>query len=584
MQTDKQNSSIDSIEQKEHIDYDDLHRLHLDTYPDIALTRFLNVDYVHLKTAEGGDLYVTRHGLPFLEFLRPENWYSRKWFKANRQRLQGTSTVYKVISREIDGKSLELVVKWSRVGQDVPLETKIIEDVLNAEFNSPFEEFSLVEELRSSNGGLMNNPIMLQKPLAIYAPPEKLQLWQTGRSRHKIMSKIAKHSGVVLDILRQYILIYKWVRGIDAVEANEQRALTVSELESFTKKVIGDLRTKGYRVLDQKPAHFIVRLRPDGTMMRPRRKPSIPYTLIDFELLERTPEYETKVKATRRRQYLQKQRDRFQKKTYRQWPQHLHTANIMGVDYVSGPTESTNGMLWVVGNDPDLFDYFQPERWRKTPRTTLSPTDEVYYTKTKDNINIVWKVSKVGEKPAPERYKRMQKIIQHGYNSPFEEFSLAFQLSGQGLPTVYPRAIYMTGTHSDGADITDDSRFESHSSLLTPEGRPILRKDHDYITVWGFWNGLDESLAEHDGEYVTGINALNAFRRGLITEDEYLKLMRQVRDLLGRRFSVEDLALKGNHVLLSLTSGGRLIRNKKQKLEIRYCNFEMIKRREQRSQ
>ena len=33
----------------------------------------LGVDYIHLKTADGGDLYLTRFGLPFWKNLLPEN-------------------------------------------------------------------------------------------------------------------------------------------------------------------------------------------------------------------------------------------------------------------------------------------------------------------------------------------------------------------------------------------------------------------------------------------------------------------------------------------------------------------------------
>jgi hypothetical protein len=62
----------------------------------------LGVDYIHLKTADGGDLYLTRFGLPFWRSLLPENWYAREWFEPHRQRLEGTSTVYKVPTRPVD--------------------------------------------------------------------------------------------------------------------------------------------------------------------------------------------------------------------------------------------------------------------------------------------------------------------------------------------------------------------------------------------------------------------------------------------------------------------------------------------------
>ncbi len=551
----------------------DLKKLGLDHYPDIALTRFLNVDYVHAKTGDGGDLYITRHGLPFMRHMHPENWYTGKWFRDNREKLAGTSTIYKVTTRPVGGKPAELVVKWCRVGQDVPLETKIIEDVLRAEFNSPFEEFSLVEELRANSYGPKELKIMLQKPLAIYVPPERLQLWQTGRSRTKIMSKIAKHPGVEIDILRQYILIYKWVRGLNAVDAFRQAGIADAELARFTHQVIDDLRQKGYRVLDQKPAHFITRPRADRSILRTKAD-AIPYALVDFELLERTPEHEEQVKASRRAGYLVKQRDRFRDDVPKVWPGHLRPVNILGVDYVSGLTESTSGHLWVVGRDPDLFDYFQPERWRKTARTRLSPVDDVFFTKTKDNINIVWKVSKVGDLPdgSDESFSSVQ---QCGYNSPYEEFSIAVELTRRGIPTVYPRAIYKTGLTAPGC-IADTRRYETHAHLLAPDGVPLLQMDHDYITVWGFWNGPDETLAERDGEFYTGINSANALRRGIITAQEYEDLLRRVDGLLSG-CGFESPALKGNHVLLTLSPRGDLMRDGGGELAIRLCNFETIR-------
>lgn len=552
-------------------------KYNFENYPDIAIVQFLGMDYLHLKCLNGGDLYVTKHGLPLIEQLKPENWYENKWFQANREKLKGTSTVYRVVSRKINGKSVELIVKWSRVGQHVPLETKVIEDVLGAEFNSPFEEFSLVEELRRNVFSQEVNEInmSLQKPLGIYVPPDRLQLWQTGRSKQKIKSKLAQHPGVELDVLRQYILIYKWVRGVDAVEAFAEAGLPNSRLFQFTETVTTDLRKNGFRVLDNKPAHFIVRLRPDKTVLKDK-KGVYPFALVDFELLQRTPAYEKQVKKVRRSSYLVKQRDRFIKDTQKPWPGHLHSVNIMGVDYVWGIAESTNGMLWVVGDDPDLFDYFLPERWRKTPRTTLSPKNDVYYTKTKDDINVVWKISRIGETPDADADERGKKIIQHGYNSPFEKFHLAVELSKLGISTVYPRAIYRTGSSRGAEEITDISRFISHKDILTPDREPVLRMDHDYITVWGFWNGPDEFLAERDVEYCTGISALNAFRRELITDYEFFTLMEQVKKLLYKN-GYENVGLKGNHILLSMKTTGELMRDRKKRLEFRLCNFEFIR-------
>src|SRR6478609_1535506 len=110
--------------------------------PPMTRVDLLDVSYSHLKTSDDGDLYLTQFGQPFWEHLLPENWYAKEWFEANRERLVGTSTVYRVHTRPVNGRELNLVVKWSRVGEYVPLDTLTVNKFIDAEFNSPFEEFS----------------------------------------------------------------------------------------------------------------------------------------------------------------------------------------------------------------------------------------------------------------------------------------------------------------------------------------------------------------------------------------------------------------------------------------------------------
>jgi hypothetical protein len=95
--------------------------------------------------------------------------------------------------------------------------------------------------------------------------------------------------------------------------------------------------------------------------------------------------------------------------------------------------------------------------------------------------------------------------------------------------------------------------------------------------VWGFWNGPDESLAERDGEYYIGVNLVNAYRRNLINEQEYDELLEQVRQML-LTHGMQQLALKGNHVMVSLNSKNELIRRPDGRLEVRLCNFESMQR------
>ena len=91
--------------------------------PNASKVSLLNVDYTRLRTRDGSDLYLTKYGLPFWRHLLPENWHEKEWFESKRERLRGTSTVYKVPTKKLEGASLQMVVKWSRVGEDIPMDT-----------------------------------------------------------------------------------------------------------------------------------------------------------------------------------------------------------------------------------------------------------------------------------------------------------------------------------------------------------------------------------------------------------------------------------------------------------------------------
>jgi hypothetical protein len=251
----------------------------------------------------------------------------------------------------------------------------------------------------------------------------------------------------------------------------------------------------------------------------------------------------------------------------------------MGVDYVYGPVESTGGALWVVGRDPILFDYFLPEKWRRTPRTKLAASEQMYKTVTKDNVYLVWRVSRVGERPDADPFvRRERRALAYGYNSPFEEFSIAMELQHKGIETKYPRAIYMTGHRSMASSaLSDRSRYKSHAGLHTPEGHPILSEHHDYVTIWGYWNGPDEVLAAKDEFVYEGVDALTAYREGRLTQKAYLRLMRAIKKRLAAA-GIEDLNLSGTHLLLSVDQSGQLATDREGLPLVRIRNFELLKR------
>lgn len=261
------------------------------SYPELKFTptNLLGVDYLQARTPDGGDLYLTRYGAPFAEHLRPENWRDTEWYCAHRQKLRGTSTIYRTLTKPVSGFSLDIVVRYNRVGEELPVDTVTLEQFINADFNSPFEEFAVLNQLRAVHLGAEKRIIPTKKPLGIFAPPDLLQLWQTGRLESKIANKLARYPQAQLDIRRQYIVIYGWIDGLDAVQMADHLKLTGAARDAFLREmtdyVTAELAVAGFRVLDMKPAHVILRLGPDQHIL-PRKDGKPMYALVDYELLE----------------------------------------------------------------------------------------------------------------------------------------------------------------------------------------------------------------------------------------------------------------------------------------------------------
>jgi hypothetical protein len=541
------------------------------------LITVLGVKYLHLRMKDGTDLYVTEFGLPFVKCLMPEShWADDAWMQEHSVRLPGTSAVYRATTKKVEGRQREIIVKWNRMGQDIPGETRSL-DADKAEFNSPFMEFSLVLELRNTR---FESPgkVHTHKPLAIYVPRKYVAGEQLGRRRHKMEAIQRDHDEIEFDWNRNYAVIYEWIKGIDAVEACREGFLEEDALATLMERSNEDLVNKGFTVSDNKPQHLIVRPGNNGGLVKDRRG-RILYGMVDFELLKRTPERDSQIRAVKRHDYLVRQAHRFE--SHEEFPQDLTPVNIMGVDYVFGQVESTGGALWVVGKDPMLFDYFLPEKWRRTPRTKISSSQQQTYTTiTKDNVHLVWRVSRVGQVPDADPYVRAEgRILNYGYNSPFEEVALAMELSSQGIETTYPRAIYMTGRRTTVASsLVDHSRYKSHADQKNHDGQPILSRHHEYLTIWGYWNGPDDALAAKDEPIYKGIDALAAYREKRLIKSEYFRIMRAMKKRLAA-VDVEDLSLRGNHLLLSIDREQKLARDKNGLPLVRVCNFELLKKK-----
>lgn len=620
---------------------------------DLRVSAF-GVDYAHVRPPGGGDLFLTRHGWPWRGQLLPEQWYAEEWYARRGQRLPGaTGHAYHVLSRPAAGRQASLVVKFSRLAQDVPLtiatsfpEAVPPEVLAGARFNSPFEEFGLLMELRRGGIGPQGLRVRTQHPLGIYVPPEEHALWRLGRSEgafvqhDRLLAEDQEGAvrAVELDIRRIYVVLYQWVRGGDAQAFFEAGDIDEGEFRAFTPRVIGELRAAGFRVLDNKPKHFILRKGRDGTVRRDRQG-RLAYALVDYELLQRTSEHQRQFKVRQRRRYWDFLRR--PEAPAGPPPPYLKPMRVFGVSYLFG-AEPDGGRLWIVGQDPALWDYFSPDRWLRTPRVKLSLMNEVYRTRTRDHVHVVYRRSRVGTRPRVDPLApRERRIREYGFNSPFEEVAIAELLRQMGVSTTHPRAIYRTGHATTTAEyLRDERRFADHADLLTPEPdpEPILSKSHDYYTLWDRFRGVEAGGAEgpgridleraredgllDDGEHATvmetvrgrlrrlglkdaalqdhecfvrpgaegglrrdargevavalTIDALTALEYELLGEESYQRLIRRLDEKL-RAVDCEALDLAGYHLLLTMDPDGSFARNASGEIEVTVCNFELIR-------
>ena len=233
------------------------------------------VDYALCPQADGGELYMVRQAWHWLDYLQPSLWWDADQQGVRGERLAGsTGTVYRARSTPPDLPPRDLVVKFSRVAQDVPLfipddflDSIPSEEVARARFLGPFAEFGLLTGLRQSIFNRGERRLRTKVPLAVYSPPMKYPLWQTGRhadifrAHLRAMAHEQFENGlaqITLDIERDYLEIFAWVDGIDAEEAFTRGLLAQDEMVALTRDSNHRLSRLGYRILDNKPRHLIV--------------------------------------------------------------------------------------------------------------------------------------------------------------------------------------------------------------------------------------------------------------------------------------------------------------------------------------
>jgi hypothetical protein len=260
----------------------------------------MGVDYLRVAGKQGGELFVTRHGWACVESILPRAWFVDDRFKKVGRALAGaTGAVYRVPVDHKARPNFALVVKFSRAAQDIQvtildrgahLDALEYERIETAQFLSPFEEFGNLVKLRTAAGSAMRT----KQPLAIYSPPTRYADWQLGRHSHLCsrmnrallasQADVPEERRIAYDWERLYILLYRWIDGLDAEVAAQTGLITKDTMVALGQEARERLRAFGWMVCDHKPRHVILRPLPRGHGVL-RRGERLPWALIDYELL-----------------------------------------------------------------------------------------------------------------------------------------------------------------------------------------------------------------------------------------------------------------------------------------------------------
>ena len=172
------------------------------------LITVLDVKYLHLRMEDGTDLYITERGCRSPGAFCPKaTGRTTSGCASTPSGFPVPSAVHRVRRRKSrvgPRKSSSNGTGWGRI---FPGETQVKEEDADAEFNSPFLEFSLVKELQKA--GSEHPPrCHTHQPLAIYVPRKYIKAEQLGRRQHKMKAIERSHREIAIDLesqLRRYL-------------------------------------------------------------------------------------------------------------------------------------------------------------------------------------------------------------------------------------------------------------------------------------------------------------------------------------------------------------------------------------------
>mgnify|MGYP000487922688 CR=1 FL=1 len=273
-----------------------------DEAPEALRRMAFGVDYLAIRGLQGGEFYFTRAGWALAPAILPRVWFDNDRFRRiGKALIKATGSVYLMPIRHPARGSLGMVVKFCRFGQSVGcthFEPGLLPEAVTPmfygpEFSGPFEEFGHLARLQAFRGP-GGARIRTKTPLGIYCPPTHFAPWQLGRRESEMwrydyalaneQAAIPPERRIAHHWERVYILLYRWIEGVDLEEAGRNNLVTEEAVRAFTIGVGRELYDAGFAILDHKARHIIVRPDPEtGHLLLHRGRTA--YALIDYELL-----------------------------------------------------------------------------------------------------------------------------------------------------------------------------------------------------------------------------------------------------------------------------------------------------------
>jgi hypothetical protein len=121
----------------------------------------------------------------------------------------------------------------------------------------------------------------------------------------------------------------------------------------------------------------------------------------------------------------------------------------------------------------------------------------------------------------------------------------------------------------------DTCHYASHGNIQAIDSQSILRENHDYITIRGYYNGSDSWVASHEGRLCTPFDLKRAGKEGILPVDECFRLLEVTRSRL-QNVGYDGALLELNDVIIAIDPQGTVIKDNENLPEARICNLELV--------